>query len=262
MLGQPSLPDHARGTRIPHAITTARRRLRSRRPARYTLRADALNPSRGGRAGARAARPNGASAMAGSNSGTLAAERHSFFDRLVGFLRFDRDVYEEIERDPAAIWQALLVVAIASAAAALGIYIARPDSLAFLAAFAGEVAQWALFAALAYFVGISLFAPPRRASLWQVGRLIGFAQAPRVLGIFGFIHGFLGGLIPLVGTGIFLVYAIACIRAAFDYSPRRSIAITVFTFVVLAGILYLVELVLHLDVSILPTKTMANGGVI
>jgi Yip1-like protein len=199
--------------------------------------------------------------MAG-NSGTLTAERHSFFDRLVGFLRFDRETYDEIDHDPVAIWQALLVVAVASAAAALGTYIARPDSMAFLAAFAGEVAQWALFALLAYFVGISLFAPPRRASLWQVGRLIGFAQAPRVLGVFSFIPGFLGGLIPLIGTGIFLVYAIASLRAAFDYSPRRSIATAVFTFVVLAGILYLVEAILHLDVSVLPTNTMANGGVV
>jgi hypothetical protein len=199
--------------------------------------------------------------MAG-NSGTLAAERHSFFERLVGYLRFDRDAYDEISHDPAAGWQALLVVAIASAAAALGTYIAHPNSIAFLGAFVGEIAQWALFALLAYFVGISLFAPPRRASLWQVGRLIGFGQAPRVLGFFSFIPGFLGGLIPLIGTGIFLVYAIASLRAAFDYSPRRSIATAVFTFVVLAGILYLVEAILHLDVSMLPTKTMANGGVV
>ncbi|HEU5432655.1 MAG TPA: YIP1 family protein, partial [Thermomicrobiales bacterium] len=165
------------------------------------------------------------------NSGTLTAERHSFFDRLVGFLRFDRETYEEIDRDPVAIWQALLVVVVASAAAALGTYIARPDSMAFLTAFGSEVAQWALFALLAYLVGISLFAPPRRASLWQIGRLIGFAQAPRVLGIFSFIPGFLGGLIPLIGTGIFLVDAIASLRAAFAYSPRRSIATAVFTFV-------------------------------
>lgn len=199
--------------------------------------------------------------MAG-NSRLAAAERHSFIDRLVGFLRFDRDSYDEIEHDRVATWQALLVVVIASAAAALGTYIARPDSLAFLEAFAGEVAQWALFAVLAYFVGISLFAPPRRASFWQIARLIGFAQAPRVLGVFSFIPGFFGALIPLIGSGIFLVYAIACMRAAFDYSPRRSIATAVFTFVVLAGILYLIEVILHLDVSILPTKTMANGGVV
>lgn len=198
-----------------------------------------------------------------TNSGSLEAEQgsHSFFQRLVGFLRFDLPTYDEIAADPGAIWQALAVVVVAAAAAVVGTLPSHPDPVQMAMRFAGELAQWAVFAGLAHFTGITLFRPPRYPSLIEHLRLFGFAQAPMVLTIFTALPGLLGNVLPLVGTGILLVYAVAIFRASCGFDVRKAVICAIFTYVVATGLIILIQMTSGANLSVLPVGGAGGVGV-
>ena len=198
-----------------------------------------------------------------TDSGTLEAkqESHSFIGRLVGVLRFDLATYDEIAADPAAIFQALAVVVIAAAAAVVGTLPSHPDTLAMAQRFGGEVGQWAIFAGLAHFTGITLFRPPRYPTLIEHVRLFGFAQAPMALTIFAAVPGLVGNVVPLVGTGILLVYAVAIFRASCGFDTRRAVICAVFTYVVATGLILLLEMTSGANLSALPVGGAGGLGV-
>jgi hypothetical protein len=124
-----------------------------------------------------------------------------FLERVIGVFKLDVPTFEEIEHDPGATIQAAIVVAVVAFLGAIGSAIGaaigdRSVVGSFFSSMIWDFIGWFLSSAVIYFVGTSLF--NGKATIDEMLRVIGFAYAPRVLGIIpclGWIVGLIWSLI-------------------------------------------------------------------
>jgi hypothetical protein len=88
----------------------------------------------------------------------------SFVDRIVGALRLDPNVYEEIEHDTDATGQAAIIVAVSAILSGIGSVQGRPNNL--IGGVIGALLLWVVFAVFAYVIGTMSCAPPRPPHRW------------------------------------------------------------------------------------------------
>ena len=148
-------------------------------------------------------------------------------DRIMGVLRLDVNTYEEIEADESATSQAAIVVAIVAIVGGLvggGITAAMGGSFlgAFLQQLLSAFIGWFIWSAVTFFVGTSLFGG--QSDLGQMLRVLGFAQAPGILGI-----------IPVCGSFVGAIWTLACtfiaIRQGLDLDNGKAAATAVIAFI-------------------------------
>ena len=171
------------------------------------------------------------------------AGTNALVDRMIGAARLDVNTYESVERDESATTSALIVVVLAAIASGIG---GLGDGNNAVAALIGgainSVLSWIVFSAAAYFVGTRLLASATtHATVGQLLRTLGFAQAPLLLGVVGFIP-LLGPLVAGIAGIWYLVCSVIALRQALEVSTLRAVAIGLVTAVVIA----LVSLVLAL----------------
>jgi hypothetical protein len=151
----------------------------------------------------------------------------TFGARLLGALRLDPLAYEDVEHDPSASLQAVAVVLLSSAAAAVGLSGAVWDPGLLSGAALAALLGWVAWAVLVYAIGVMLLPTPEtRATLGELLRTTGFAAAP---GIFRALLAMPG----LIGTAIFalvsvwmLVAMVLAVKQALDYaSTGRALAV-------------------------------------
>ena len=134
-------------------------------------------------------------------------------------------LYEEVEADTHASWQAVGVVILSGLAAGIG-------SGAGLSA--GRIVGWTLIALLGwylwayltYIIGARFLPEPQTsADHGELLRTIGFSSAPGVLRILGLIPGLRG--VVFVGVSVWMLVAmIVAVRQALDYtSTFRAIGV-------------------------------------
>ncbi|MBI4372289.1 MAG: YIP1 family protein [Candidatus Omnitrophica bacterium] len=151
----------------------------------------------------------------------------SFANRIARAMKLESSVYEEIEHDPEALGQAMLVVALSSAAAGFGVAPWLGIGGLFwilLAAFAG----WVFWAGIIYFVGTRLLGTPStQTNLAELLRVIGFASAPGLFRIFGFFVAIQDIVFWVTGVWMLIAMIIA-VRQALDFlSTGRAVAVCV-----------------------------------
>ena len=163
--------------------------------------------------------------------------------RMLGALRLDRVIYEEVERDKTATGQAaFIVVATSAVAGAVSFVLTRiGDAGDGILGAIGALIGWAAYAWLAYFLGTRLFPARETKADWgEVARTLGFASTPRFLYVFALIPG-LAGLVQLV-VGIWVLIAtVVALQASLDCSLLRAIVIGLAASVV-QGIIFAVAL--------------------
>jgi len=168
-----------------------------------------------------------------------ASGSNAMVERMIGVARLDVPTYEAIERDTTALPPAMIVVALAAVAGGIG-SIGDEGGVGLIGGIIGSVVLWAIFSAVAFFVGTRLLASAATSSSWQeVARTLGFAYTPSLLAVFGFIP-VLGGLLALVGFVWFLITATIALRQSLDMSTGRAIATAVISFIpaaLVAGII-------------------------
>ena len=152
----------------------------------------------------------------------------------------DIDLFNTAERSPSMIWQALGVVMIANALAAVGSWIgyentageATWDSIRQWIGIGGfpipteggvvavvglgilsAVVGWIVWAATTSFIGTRLF--KGTTDMGEMLRVLGFAQAPRVIGLVPFLG-------PVAAVWV-LVASVVAIREGLDFTTRRAI---------------------------------------
>lgn len=146
--------------------------------------------------------------------------RRSFVDRMIGAARLDVSVYEEVEADSSATAQAGVVVALAAIASAIGSW---GDDNA-LGGLIGALVGWAIWAAVTYFIGATLF---KGTATWgELLRTLGFAQAPGLLYVVGLIP-LLGWIARFIIAVWILIAGIIAIRQALDISTGKSVAVAI-----------------------------------
>lgn len=158
---------------------------------------------------------------------TTTTTTNSFLQRLIGAAALDTAIYEEVEADPAATGQALLVVVASSLAAGLG---ARGlggmsvGNVVFISILA--LLAWATWALVTFEIGARLLPGPQtRADVGQLMRTIGFAATPGLLRVFGVLP---GATIPAFAIAAVWMLAamVVAVRQALDYqSTWRAIAV-------------------------------------
>ncbi len=132
-------------------------------------------------------------------------------NRIIGVFKLDRKVFAEIEHDATATTQAATVVAIVAALSVVGSILGSLLSLVtggdlqmgrllinVVSTFLLTFVNWLIWSAVTYFVGTQLF--DGDADLNEMLRVIGFAYAPRMLGIIPCIGGIIGAIWALIAS--------------------------------------------------------------
>lgn len=173
-------------------------------------------------------------------------------NRIIGVLKLDVNTFEEIEHDESATGQAAIIVAVVAILSAIGGFFgARSGNAVFqqlqqrLGDFAGDVPApaiptispvgaainafiaafiaWLVWSFLTYLIGTNLF--KGRATVGEMLRVLGFAQAPQLLRLFSFIP-CLGAIISLVAVIWSLIAGFIAIRQGLDLDNGKT-AVTI-----------------------------------
>ena len=154
-------------------------------------------------------------------------------NRIIGALRLDPHTFEEVEADSSATKQAVLVVVIVAIASGIGGLGGGFTGL--IIGVVSAIVQWALWAFITFVVGTTIFKTPETHANWgQLARTTGFAQAPGLLKILGFIP-FLGVVIIFIASVWQLVAMVIAVRHALDYtSTWRAVGVVLVGAVIIA----------------------------
>jgi hypothetical protein len=158
----------------------------------------------------------------------------SFQDRVIGAMRVQASTFEEIERDPSAVSQsALLVLGVAVAGAisswGWGVHVG-----ATVAGIIFSFIGWAVSAAVVWLVGTRLMPGKNtEADYQQVLRVVGFAQAPGLFLVLGFIP-ILGWLVRFVVWVWTLIALVVAVRQVLDYDDTlKAVIVCVVAWVIM-----------------------------
>lgn len=157
--------------------------------------------------------------------------RRGFGERLIGAMRLDATVYEEVEHDAGALGQAAAVVALGGVAEGL----ALAGMLGVSGLMAGIVAGfagWLLATAIVWAIGVRL--AHHTSDFPELARTLGFASAPRLLFVIGILP--LGPLVMLLRPAVALVTIAAfviAVRQALDVTTGRSVLVCLLAVLVL-----------------------------
>ncbi len=107
-----------------------------------------------------------------------------FLTRVFRAIKIDIDLYEEVEKDRSATFQAGIVVVLSSLAAGVGALQLGVSN--FVLAPILSLLSWYVWAYVIYFVGVKLFgSPSTKSSHGELLRTIGFSSAPGLIRVFG-----------------------------------------------------------------------------
>jgi len=150
----------------------------------------------------------------------------SMIDRMLGALRLQSDVYEEVEADQKATGEAAFIVVATSLVSGAVNGVLTGASSGFFGAL-GSLLGWAFYAWVAYIVGVKLFPGPQTKSSWgELARTLGYANTARFLILFELVPG-LRAITRLVVAIWVLVATVVALRAALDITTGRAIWIAI-----------------------------------
>lgn len=161
--------------------------------------------------------------------------------RMAGAMKADERTFEEVEKDPGALGQAVAVIVIAAFASLVG-NIFRDGLAGGVGNLLATLIGYAVWAGLVVLIGTKLMPEPStRADFTEAFRVVGFAASPGVFYVLAIIP-FLGPLISTVISIWMLVVMVVAVRCVLDYtSTARAFVVCLIGFVIYL-ILYLMVL--------------------
>lgn len=148
--------------------------------------------------------------------------------RMLRAAQLDAALYEEVEADHRAHWQATTVVVLSSLAAGVG---SRGSGMpgGVVATTLAALLGWYIWAYLTYLVGTRWLPEPQTEADWgQLLRTIGFSSAPGVLRVVGIVlpGPSLTGVVFLIVAVWMLMAMVVAVRQALDYeSTTRAMGV-------------------------------------
>jgi len=151
--------------------------------------------------------------------------------RMMGAARLDARTYEQVEADSASTGSAILVVFIASVAAAVGL--GSTDLTGIAGVTVAAFLSWAVWIALTLVIG--KWVMPERGTHTNIGEILrttGFSASPGVFRIFAGLPGI--GLPIFLGVTVWMLFAfVVAIRQALDYASfNRALAVCLLGWVI------------------------------
>ena len=159
-----------------------------------------------------------------------------YVNRIIRACKLDVSLYEEVEADKSATFQAALVVVLSSLAAGVGALSLGASN--FLMAPILSLISWYVWAYVIYFIGVKIFPEKNtKSDHGELLRTIGFSSAPGLIRVFGFTPELMS--ITFIGSGIWMLVAmIIAVRQALDYqSTWRAIGVVLIGFLIQAIVL-------------------------
>jgi hypothetical protein len=180
-----------------------------------------------------------------------------FLERIKGVFRLDAGTFKEIEHDESATAQAAIVVFLVALLGAIGAFIGAQAANAALSglgeqfsefgemdlpnltaalspvgalfnAFIGAFVAWLVWSVMTYFIGVNIF--KGEATIPEMLRVIGFAQAPRLLSVLNFIP-CIGWLFGLAGWVWAIAASFVAIREGLDLDSGKALATILLSFI-------------------------------
>ncbi len=155
-------------------------------------------------------------------------------ERIVRAIRLDWTVFREIADDPKAMKEAAIIVIIVTFLSAVGSGLDKHSFVSFISAWVvGILVAWVGWAVITYLVGTALF--KGETHIPEMMRVLGYANAPHLLGLFAFIP-CVGWLLPVIGWVLALIAGVLAIREALDLNTDKAIVTVVISWVLVAAI--------------------------
>jgi hypothetical protein len=160
------------------------------------------------------------------------SDRATFLDRVIGVLTLDTRAYEAIKRDPGAMGQSAAVVIVSALATNTWVALFAPrGATRAIGGVVLAIVAWVLFAGLVWWVGRRWFAPNWAPPDFRtLLRLTGFATAPGLLNILGFVP-VIGWLVLMVASIWSLITAYTAVRVGLATNERYALAATFIAYV-------------------------------
>ena len=182
----------------------------------------------------------------------------TFGERVVGALKLDANTFEDIERDPNAMGQAIGVIAMAALAGNL-YQVWRFGFGTMLIAVCSSLIGYLLWSVLVWLVGTKVMPDPAtKADFAETFRTVAFAASPGLIGVVTIIP-FLGWALGLLLTPVIMIWSliamVVAVRQVLDYSDTFKAVI-----VVLIG--FAVYLVFWFMMAMLSFGAAMFGGLI
>ena len=138
--------------------------------------------------------------------------------RMMRAARLEVSLYEEVEADTGATFEAMRVVVLVALATGIGTLGQGGGSWDLLFGVIIGLLVWVIWAYLIYIIGTTFFRTSETDADWgQLARTTGFAQSPGILLFLGFI--------PVVGLAIIIVVSlwqfaamVVAVRQALDFT--------------------------------------------
>lgn len=168
-------------------------------------------------------------------------------DRAMRVIRLDLPAYRDIELDKKATTEAAIVVGVVALATAIGSLRGEDWFLNAIIGLVGTFLSWVVFAASTFFFGRNVFGvPASEISVEGLMRTQGYAHAPGVLGVLGFIPGL--GWIAVLVAGIWsLVTAIIAIRESLNVGTGKAILVGFVAAIAAGFVIGAIRLIFNLD---------------
>ena len=138
-----------------------------------------------------------------------------FIIRVFRAIKIDIELFEEVEKDKKATFQAGSVVVLSSLAAGVGsIHLGASN---FLIAPVLSLLSWYVWAYIIYFVGVKLFAgPSTKSNHGELLRTIGFSSAPGLIRVFGVTPDLM--TVTFIGSAFWMLACmVVAVKSALDY---------------------------------------------
>jgi hypothetical protein len=171
---------------------------------------------------------------------------HTVTQRIVGALKLDNAIYEEIEHDPAATRQAAILVAVIALIGALisaGLHSGNIIT-AFLGQLVSTYVAWLAWAVVLWLIGTKVF--KAEADVPEMLRVTGFAYAPALL-----------SAIPCVNVLVFfwlLATGFIAARAGLDLDNAKTVI------TILLGLLALIAVMMVITIPLGIGAALMNPG--
>jgi len=150
--------------------------------------------------------------------------------RIIRAIRLDWTVFREIAQDREAMTEAAIIVVIVTFLSALGSGIAARSITSFFVTWlVGILVGWIGWAVITYLTGTLLF--KGETDIPEMMRVLGYANAPYLLGLFGFIP-CVGWLFPVVGWLLALIAGVLAVREALDLDTGNAIITVLISWIV------------------------------
>ncbi|HET7217559.1 MAG TPA: YIP1 family protein [Vicinamibacterales bacterium] len=156
----------------------------------------------------------------------------TFGDRVVGAMKLDENAFEDVERDPTAMGQAVGVIVLAAVAAGIGnIYWGGLSGIVSGALM--SIISFLIWSAIVWLVGTKVMPEPTtNADFPQTFRTLGFAASPGLASVIT--------IIPILGwLLLFLIWLwqiaamVVAVKAVLDYSTvGKAVVVVLIGFVV------------------------------